>query len=104
MKTPDARGAVVGTLPRLPPGLAPKITPMNRVYAGLLCQPVSISDPSGVAAANGAVWVRPQTWRNFDFSIGRLDRFGNVFMRGVHTGDTIRSPSSTLRFPCTITQ
>jgi hypothetical protein len=103
VKTPDKRGAVVGKLPPLPVGLRPKIdVSKNKTYSDL-CKPMTLVDPNGAAAANATVWVRPRFWRNFDFTVGRLDSNGKLVARGVHAGDTIRSPFSTLTAPCIIT-
>lgn len=99
---PNSRNALVGTLPKLPPGWEPKVIPTNRRYPGLLCEPVTVSDWHGSAAANGTVWVHPQAWRPFDYTVGRLDKDGKLVVRGVHNGDVIQSPFATLPFTCTI--
>ena len=104
IRTPDARGAMVGTLPPLPPELQPDIKPDNKVYPGLLCEPVTVSDWHGAAAADGTVWVHPQSWRNFDYTVGRLDQNGKLVVRGLHQGDLVQSPFAMLTAPCVITQ
>ena len=102
VRTPDMRGAVVGTLPPLPLGLKPKINENNKKYSDL-CKPVVVVDSHGASAAGGSVWVRPKTWRTFDYSVGKLGSQGKLEVRGVHLNDTIQSPFETLPFPCTIT-
>ena len=102
--TPEARQAMVRTLPLLPPGLQPDIKVNNKIYPGLLCKPVTVVDPHGAIAHDGTVWIHPQAWRNFDYTVGRLDSTGKLLVRGVHNGDVIQSPFATLTFPCTITQ
>lgn len=106
VRTPDMRGAVVGTLPAIPVGLQPKITVTNRKYHDL-CTPFTFSDPAGAAAAGGTVWIRPSFWGGSDFTVGRLDANGSLVVSGVHLGDMIWSPvsivpvSSTM---CVVTQ
>jgi hypothetical protein len=104
--TPDARGAVVGTLDPLPSGLLPKVTLTNRKYHDL-CQPINFVDPAGTAAAGGTVWIRPSFWKGADFTVGRLDNSGMMTIHGAHLGDQIWSPVSVVAVNstnCTVTQ
>jgi hypothetical protein len=82
--------------------LKPKINENNKKYSDL-CESFVVVDSHGAAAAGGSVWVRPKTWRNFDYSVGKLGNQGKLEVRGVHLNDTIQSPFETLPFPCTIT-
>jgi hypothetical protein len=106
VRTPDMRGAVVGTLPPLPVGLRPKITPpMNRILHDL-CTPFKFVDPAGASAAGGTVWVRPLFWGG-DFTVGKLDSNSTLMVHGVHLGDTIWSPRSIVKVDstmCTVTK
>lgn len=105
VRTPDARGAVVGTLPILPIGLKPKINVTNRKLHDL-CKPFRFVDPTGTLAAGGAVWVRPSFWAG-DFTVGALDSNGALEVHGVHLGDKIWTPRSIVSVTsamCTITE
>jgi hypothetical protein len=105
IKTPDTRGAVVGTLPPLPAGLEPKITVMNRVLHDL-CKPFLFVDPAGASAAGGTVWVVPSFWAG-NFTVGRLDSSSRLMVSGVHLNDEIWSPKSKVKVTssmCTIVQ
>ena len=106
VRTPDVRGAVVGTLPNLPVGLRPQISVTNRPHQEL-CKPFTFTDPAGASAAGQTVWVRPKSWGG-DFTAGRLDNNSQLMVRGVHLGDSIwaQSPVATVvdKTMCTVTQ
>jgi len=103
IRTPDMRGAVVGTLPDLPEGLRPKFNKSNKTYPNL-CQPFTFVDQASGAGAT--VWVRPSFWGR-DFTVGKLDKNSTLIVHGAHLGDMIVTPRIIMMVDitmCTVTQ
>jgi len=97
LQTPDTRGAVVGTLPNLISGWAPRVAIDNRSRANL-CQPfdVTVNDSSGRLAGGIQVWNRTFYDQNIlqgmttgDDPATPADEGGRMTVVGLHVGDQL---------------
>ena len=100
IRTPDSRGAIVGTLPSLPAEWQPRVNIENRSRASL-CEPFTISvtnRDTGAAMDNVEVWLRTTYGQNilqgktggYETGGGRASFGGGMLpMTGIHVGDRI---------------
>jgi len=100
IKTPDTRGAIVGTLPSLPPEWQPRVNIENRSRSNL-CQPFAITVTNRDTSApidNVEVWLRTFYGQNilqgktggYETGGGRASFGGGMLpMTGIHVGDRI---------------
>ena len=100
INTPDTRGAIVGTLPTLPPEWQPRVNIINRGHS-VLCEPFTISvTNSGTGAPIDGVDVWLNTFYGQNILQGRTGGYetgggrrsfggGLLPMTGIHIGDRI---------------
>lgn len=102
IQTPDTRGEIVGTLPNLPGGWAPRVAIRNNTRASL-CEPIDllVTDSTGLPISDFEVWNTTSYGHSFNEGKTRTDdpgtpqnETGTIRVTGVHIGDTITGRGS----------